>query len=56
MIKNLNDVLSLVTLIILTIEALGIFVGIFIDKDKNNLIKNENIFSLFRDYIDNTDE
>lgn len=56
MIKNLNDVLSLATLLILAIQGLGIFIGIFIEKDKNSLIKTENIFTLFRNYIDNTEE
>lgn len=54
MLKNINDYLSIICLIILVIEGLGIFVGIFIKQhDKSVKI---NFIKLFKEYIDNTEE
>lgn len=55
MFKNLNDYLSLITLIFFSITGLGIFISIFTTKE-NIKIDEFNFLKELTNYIDNTEE
>lgn len=63
MIKNLDDLLSVIVLFVLLINGLSIFIWAFIKRESDNKIKISHIdvidlnkWELIRDYNDNTEE
>lgn len=54
MIKNLNDLISLLVLILMMIFSLRIFAWTFFRKERINVSTNR--WQLFIDYIDNEEE
>ena len=55
MIKNLNDLLSFIVLILMTVFSLRFFVWSLFGSD-DNAEKDINKWQLLKDYIDNTEE
>lgn len=55
MIKNLNDLLSIIVLALLLLLSLRIVAFVFIKKDEQELA-GINKFELIKDYIDNEEE
>lgn len=57
MIKNLNDLLSILVLVITCVYCIRIFVWSYIKKEeKNHIDETEKKWQLILDYIDNEEE
>ena len=56
MLKNLNDYLSLIVLVIFLINILRLFFGMIFIKQNEKINSNHSRFYLFLNYVDNEDE